>query len=295
MEIKGLTEHKYPGFIWVDIFNPSAKDLDLISERYGLDGFHLKDSMEIGHLPKFERITNYDFFILRAFTEKPGKSMTTVKELSNKIAFFYNAEILISIHRAPFEFLNEVSREFVSTQALLLSITSTMIDSYRGPAQLISDKVDQLEEKLFLRGQDKIASRDIYFQISQTRISKKLLMVSQTVLNHLEVENELKSALQDIKDNIFYLILLNDEILEDSQNLLNTYLSVSAQKTGEVMKMLTIFSAFFLPLTFIVGIYGMNFKYMPELGWANGYYMSLALMLAVCLIIFIWFKRKKIL
>lgn len=295
MSAKNLVEHKFGNFIWVDILNPSAEDIGHISSLYGLDAFHLKDSVEMGHLPKFERITNYDFIILRAFTEKPGKSMTTVKELSNKIAFFYNAEVLISIHRAPFDFLNGIKSEYSSTQKLLLSIIAKMMDSYRGPAQVISEKVDLLEEKLFLKGQDKLALRDIYFQITQTRISKKLLLVSQTIMNHLEVQDDQKSALQDIKDNIFYLILMNDEILEDSQNLLNTYLSISAQKTSEVMKTLTIFSAFFLPLTFIVGIYGMNFKYMPELGWANGYYLSLALMLVVCLVIFIWFKRKKFL
>jgi magnesium transporter len=60
------------------------------------------------------------------------------------------------------------------------------------------------------------------------------------------------------------------------------------------MKLLTIFSAFFLPLTFIVGVYGMNFKYMPELLWKNGYYYTLIFMAVVCIAIFIWFRKRKI-
>ena len=75
-------------------------------------------------------------------------------------------------------------------------------------------------------------------------------------------------------------------------NLLKIYLSLLAQRTKEVMRMLTIFSAFFLPLTFIAGIYGMNFKFMPELGWKAGYPAVLFLMVVVAGGIYVWFRRK---
>ena len=91
------------------------------------------------------------------------------------------------------------------------------------------------------------------------------------------------------------LILVFDEVSEDANNLLNTYLSVNTQKSNDVMKLLTIFSAFFLPLTFIAGIYGMNFEHMPELKWPAGYFFTLGLMFAVAVIIYLWFRRKHIL
>jgi magnesium transporter len=68
---------------------------------------------------------------------------------------------------------------------------------------------------------------------------------------------------------------------------------MSAQKTNETIRVLTIFSVFFMPLTFIVGIYGMNFKVMPELQWAWGYPVVMVLMLVVTIAIYIWFKKKK--
>jgi magnesium transporter len=76
---------------------------------------------------------------------------------------------------------------------------------------------------------------------------------------------------------------------------MTTYLSISDQKNNEVVRLLTIFSAFFLPLTFIAGVYGMNFKFMPELNWEWGYYFSILLMTAVVIVIYIWFRRKRIL
>jgi magnesium transporter len=110
----------------------------------------------------------------------------------------------------------------------------------------------------------------------------------------MEVSEQSKTALQDVKDTMLSLVLNYDEVLENSHNLLNTYLSVNAQKSNDVMKLLTIFSAFFLPLTFIGGIYGMNFENMPELRWQFGYFITLGVMALVALIIYVWFKRKKI-
>jgi magnesium transporter len=75
---------------------------------------------------------------------------------------------------------------------------------------------------------------------------------------------------------------------------MTTYLSISDQKNNDVVKLLTIFSVFFLPLTFIVGVYGMNFEFMPELKWKFGYLFSFSLMALVVIVIYIWFKRKKI-
>jgi magnesium transporter len=111
----------------------------------------------------------------------------------------------------------------------------------------------------------------------------------------MDVFEDNKTALQDIKDQLISLVLTFDEVMDDSNNLLNMYLSVNAQKTNDVMKLLTIFSAFFLPLTFIVGIYGMNFKHMPELEGNYSYYIVLLLMAILSYIIFYWFRKKKIL
>jgi magnesium transporter len=80
---------------------------------------------------------------------------------------------------------------------------------------------------------------------------------------------------------------------EDSSNLLNFYLSMAAHRTNEIMRLLTIFSVFFLPLTFIVGVYGMNFEYMPELKMRYGYFGVWVVMVLLTMSIYILFKRKK--
>ena len=100
--------------------------------------------------------------------------------------------------------------------------------------------------------------------------------------------------MENVRDTIVQLLLEFDESLDDANNLTHTYLSIAAQKSNDVMKLLTIFSAFFLPLTFIVGVYGMNFKWMPELDYKMGYPITMMAMAVICIVIFIWFKRKRI-
>jgi magnesium transporter len=286
---------QWRNFIWIDICQPDQASLDKIAEEYRLDYFQIKDSLEQGHLPKYEKQPNYDFMILRAFTSTIEAGSTTIPELSNKIAFFYNAKKIITVHRSPFSFLENVKDEFPDTESLLLYFIHKMTLTYQEPLETLDQKIEEIEKMVFLRDHSKVSLEDLYFLKTQTRITKKLLQLFQNVIHHIEVKEESRTALQDIKDRLLGLILNYDEILENANNLLNTYLSVNAQKNNDVMKLLTIFSAFFLPLTFIAGIYGMNFANMPELRWETGYFLALSAMAGISIFIYIWFKRKRIL
>jgi magnesium transporter len=99
--------------------------------------------------------------------------------------------------------------------------------------------------------------------------------------------------MNNILDSLQKMEFESDQVHENASSLLDTYLAIATHRTNEIMRVLTIFSVFFLPLTFIVGIYGMNFRYMPELGWTLGYPFTIALMLAITLSIFFWFRRKR--
>ncbi len=288
-------EKTYSRFTWIDILNPHKDQLEEIALENNLDYFQVLDSLEHGHLPKIEKIEHYNFVILRAYTGKKTDKRSTVSELSNKIAFFYSDKKIITVHREKFEFLELAEDEFASVDQLMLKIIDGMVESFVEPSEWHSNRIDELEKVIFLKDYAKISLEDLYFQKSQTRIIKKLLQITSEVVNKLSVEKESIPALQDIKDKLFRLVLIYDEAVEDANNLLNTHMGITAKKSNDVMKLLTIFSAFFLPLTFIVGVYGMNFHYMPELTWTLGYLWVLLFMALVCLLIFIWFKKKKIL
>jgi len=136
---------------------------------------------------------------------------------------------------------------------------------------------------------------ELYYIKSQSRILKKIIQITQSVIEQSASNFTHSSQFQDIKDKLLNMLTYNEESVENANQLMTTYLSISNQKNNEVVRLLTIFSAFFLPLTFIAGVYGMNFDFMPELEWRSGYFLSIALMVLVVIVIYIWFRRKRIL
>ncbi|MBM3169059.1 MAG: hypothetical protein FJZ76_07260 [Bacteroidetes bacterium] len=284
----------FANFEWIDLENPKLSELSELIKPYGLNIHLVKDLLQVGHLPKMEKVDEFNFLILRAFSANQNAKLTTIPELTNKIGFFFTNEILISVHQKQFTFLSEISGHFENPEALILKITEKMISSYQAPADWLSEEMDKFEGNIFLNHGKRFSVESLYFAKAKARACKKIMILTQTVLNHLSVHNINQTHLQDLKESVSSLILQFEDFLDEANSLLSIYISSNSQKTNEVMKLLTIFSAFFLPLTFLVGVYGMNFKFMPELNWEYGYYLTWGAMFGISLTIFIWFKRRKI-
>jgi magnesium transporter len=289
-----ISEKIFDTFTWIDIENPQQEDLETIKNEHGLNFYLIKDSLEKGHLPKYEKTNNIDFYIFRAYTSDIKLQNDKVGDMSNKIAFFLFENKLITIHRAHFHFLNIHQEKKTTLNELFLHIVRLMVETFQKPSFDITNKLNEIERVLFLKDYKSIMLQELYFIKSQARILKKILQITQSVIDHSAQNFALSSQFQDIKDELLNLYTNNEESVENVNQLMTTYLSISDQKNNDVVKLLTIFSVFFLPLTFIVGVYGMNFEFMPELKWKFGYLFSFSLMALVVIVIYIWFKRKKI-
>lgn len=286
---------EFENFQWIDIEDPTPASLSSVELPFSIDKNFLEDALEAGHLPKIEKSKDYVFMILRAYTATESKKAIEVGEISNKIAFVIYKNTLVTIHRAAFSFIDTTPKDLKSIDAVVLYLVKELLTTFERPIKIQSDKMDELERNIFLKGGNNLSIEKLYFEKSKARLAKKILLIMQNVINQFTVEDKLASTLQDLKDTTLDLILRTEEVVEDANALLNSYMTFTAQKSNDVMKLLTIFSAFFLPLTFIAGVYGMNFDNMPELHWENGYYLTLGVMLVTAIIIYAWFKRKRIL
>jgi magnesium transporter len=284
----------YGLFQWIDIESPSKDHLKDYEFPFPLDVKFLEDSVESGHLPKIEKTSEYSFMILRAYTAAEDEKAIEVGQISNKIAFFVSKEAVITVHRASFAFLKGLPENFDSSDELVLHIINDLLQTFESPIKTQSERMDALEQSIFLQGGDNLSIEKLYFEKSKARLSKKLLVIMQGVFNQFKVDPSLNSNLQDVKDTVLDLTLRTEEVVEDANALLNSYMTFQAQKSNNVMKLLTVFSAFFLPLTFIAGLYGMNFQNMPELRTDYGYFLTLLFMLLIAIGIFIWFRKRKI-
>ncbi|WP_394776462.1 CorA family divalent cation transporter [Flavobacterium sp.] len=284
---------------WIDVVDPTSEELSGISEKYNLNSYALLDCLDPDHLPKFEDHNDTHFIIIRVVNENKEK-LQTVQSLSCKIAIFYNDSFIITLHRTSQPLISAVKENFVDTgkvktsTGIAIHIVRDALHSFELPAINLSNEIDGYESKLFLKKNiptDMIEA--IYYLKNRAGLYKKLLLLSNEVVNSIRAEGEERPALRDVHDLHTKLLMLNDQVQEDAKELLNIYLSLSARKTNDVMKVLTVFSVFFMPLTFIAGIYGMNFKFMPELNYYWGYPITMIVMVVVSIVIFLWFKRKK--
>ena len=298
-ELLVSTDSGHP-FTWIDITQPSLEELNLIAREYNLHEYTVRDCLEPDHLPKFELFGNTRFLISRVYAPKSMRNPNTIQELTSKVAIFYNSTFIITIHRQPLSFIHIVRDQCQETnfcsspEGLITRILWNALHTYEGPANDLASKIDFYEEELFLKDHVPNVQKSLYFLKRKAASCKKVIHLTTDVINksHLGVPNN--PFIQDMIDLHLKLMTQYDQIMEDSNNLLNLYIALASQKTNEVVKILTIFSVFFMPLTFIVGIYGMNFDFMPELRSKWGYPGVLLLMVAVTIFIYFWFRHKKL-
>lgn len=286
-------------FIWIDGTDPSANEMDELSKRYDLNHYTVRDCLEPEHLPKYELVKDVHFLILRYYGHSFDKKTASIQELTDKIAIFYTASFIITIHKHEVSFIKVLAKQLddtkrcATTSELLTKIVWNALVSFDDPAGRLSEQVEFYEAQVMIRKTSHDLMEDLYYIKRQATLSHKVLMLMVEPIHHIYIQPGEETLLQDVRDEHLKMQTLYAGIMEEVNNLLNLFLSFTAQRTNDVMRILTIFSVFFMPLTFIVGIYGMNFKYMPELKERWGYPASLVLMAAITLIIYLWFRRKK--
>lgn len=287
------------GINWIDVTNPSKAEVIELSRTYNLNHHIVQDSLQPEHLPKYELADEVHFIILRYNTNTGSCNAATIQELTNKITIFYTGQMLITIHKDEIAFLEPIRKrcktpgKCLSATEVISRIVWSALETFDERANYLSDQIDIYENELMLRKTHTDQMKALYLIKREAALAYKVLMLMQEPINHIYPNPGEEPLVQDVKDQHLKMRTLYSQVLEEVNNLMNLLMSFSAQRTNDVVKVLTIFSVFFMPLTFIVGIYGMNFEFMPELREKWGYPGVMILMVIVTCFIYIWFKRKK--
>jgi magnesium transporter len=299
---------KKSGGVWLDIVNPSKEELLKIADEFQLHSTSVQDCLDPEHLPKYEKIGDTQFIILRAYDEAAPRQADTVEELTRKVAFFYNDSLLITVHRIDQPFLVREREKWAvqaettedSIHTIFKDIVKDVIFSYIQPIDKGLDDFEQLEMSVFGAQTKKVFKiQHGYYLKRRASVFKRLIKASMDILNRIDSPYKGTPHFQNLQEEGVSLLFFADELTESVNSLLNLHVSLSSQKTNEashrtneVVRVLTIFSVFILPLNVITGIYGMNFIFMPELNWKFAYPLVLAAMVLMELGIYLWFKRK---
>lgn len=297
--MKHLADANTTGYDWIDIIDPGEEELEKIAGQYGLHASSVADCLQPGHLPKYERFKGYTFVILRIYYPDKNKEADTVQEITNKIAIFISKEFIITIHRRHWQPIERINEERVkngeckSTIHILNELVIWALRSYDVPGDELTRDIDYFEQQVFLTQRKVAMLRGLYFIKRRLDVIRRLLFLTYDIIDKIDPPETSNAYTRDIRDLYVKQKSQYDSLSENANHLLNIYFNISGQRTNETMRVLTIFSVFFMPLTFIVGVYGMNFEHMPELHWKYGYPATMALMVVVIVAIYIWFKKKK--
>lgn len=289
------------GFEWVSLIDPTIREMAQVAVQYDLHSASVHDCLEPEHLPKFENVDDVSFIVLRAYDADSHKDGDTIQKLTNKIALFAGTNFLVTIHRKDHEYIKILRNKWrvshKNENNLSLMITSDLyeaiLNTYESPIRYAMEMLERYEEAIFDNNEPASIIQRLYLLRRKASVYKKMLFLFNELVKKQSFVNEnWESYLKEVVDTGEKLEYYADQLYEDANNLLNIHLSLASHRTNEVMKVLTILTVFFLPLTFIVGIYGMNFSYMPEMRSDFGYAGVWIVMLSVSLVIYFWFRSR---
>lgn len=281
---------------WIDLISPKKSDLLHLSQELNIPNRILMNALDPEHLPKYESLESAVVIYLRIID--PAKpNAVNIQDLTTKITLIITEDLIISIHRLDNPFLEELRKEagekhFTLKEFIKSMITSSMM-TFDAPITALENRVEIFEENIFENQKNQNIVKEGYFLKRKSSAIRKVLKFSMDILNSLQarpdfVWRDFQGLRENIERNLFY----TEDVLENVTGLLNLHISLAAQKTNEVMRVLTVFSIFFLPLNFLAGVYGMNFDNMPELHHSYGYFYVLVTMVTISLGIFIWVYKR---
>jgi len=280
--------------IWQDIHTRKPEVLAQLAAEHSLHPSAVHDCLDPAHYPKVEKFGDTLFMIVRYAEPEASTDADTLLSLTRKMAFFRKDGLLLTLHRGEAKFLSTLSAPTEDADQQLFRILKLCIGSFKPLLDSIEYEIDGVERQIFLRKLSRGEILRLHRCRSRLSVVKRLMLHTTLVIQSLPelLPETHESTLRDLKENAEAHFRIADELVEDAQNLLELQLSLASQRTNEVMRFLTVVSLFFLPLTFIVGVYGMNFKFMPELDEKWGYPAAWGLMIAVSAFIYVRVRRS---
>ena len=293
-----------PAVTWVDVEGIHQIDnIQKLGDCYNFHPLVLEDILNTDQRPKVEDHENYLYIVLKMlhYEEKAEVVMEQVSLIlgPNFVFSFREGMEKNVFHSVRERIINSKGRiRKMGADYLLYTLIDTIVDNYFVILEKMGENIERLEEELI-----KNPTKQTLHQIHQ--LKREMIFITRAVWPLREVINVMERGesplikdstriyLRDVYDHTIRVIDSIETFRDLLSGMLDIYLSSISNRMNEIMKFLTIVGTIFIPLTFVVGIYGMNFEYLPELKWHFGYYVVLGFMAVIGISMLVYFKRKK--
>lgn len=290
------------GRLWLDVVGLADEArLRTLAECFRLPPLALADLVNVSRQTRLESVEGGHVIVTQFLQLSVSDRTPEVVQLG----LVQLGPVVLSFRERPgvvfdaiFERLQRPSSRLRSEPSdyLLQALLDVAVDAAFPVVEALADRIDTVEDRI-LAGQGQNMMIEIHGQRRALITLGRLLWRQRDLLARLLREEQMfrrqtQAHLREIHDRSVQLLDLVDTTRELAASLVEMQLSISAHRSNQIMKTLTIMATIFIPLTFIAGVYGMNFERMPELGWAFGYPLALLLMLIVALGLLWWFRRR---
>ncbi|MBI5115014.1 magnesium/cobalt transporter CorA [Candidatus Poribacteria bacterium] len=294
-----------PHVTWIDVEGIHQIEIfEKIGSCYGVHPLVLEDILNTDQRPKMDEYEDYAYVVVKMLSLDQKSGAVNVEQVS----LILGRSFVISFQEAEGGDVFDPVRERIRKQKgrirslgadyLVYSLLDVIVDNYFVILEKLGEQIESLEDDL-------IANPTTKALTTVHNLKREMIFLRRSVWPLREVIDRLESLesslineptrifLRDVYDHTIHIIDTIETFREMLSGMLDIYLSSMSNKMNEIMKVLTIIATIFMPLSFIAGVYGMNFKHMPELEWRWGYFGALLIMLLTCLAMLMYFKRKK--
>lgn len=288
--------------LWVDLSRGEETLLDHLGSRLALHPLLLDDCRRTTHLPKLDAFQDYLFLIVHAYHFNAPSDHFETTQLST----FLGPHYLLTYHSEPLSSIDSIAERCAIGESLLErgpafllhKILDALVDDYSPILDTFDEMIDGLEEEVFKDPSPATLRRIFSLRHDVVRL-RRLAAPEREALFHLSrgdhrlIPQEVALYFRDVHDHLIRTVDLADHLRDTLTSLTEGYLSMVSNRINEVMRVLTVIATVMMPPTLLVGIYGMNFDFMPELKWQYGYFAVWGGIAAIAGAMLYYFKRKK--
>jgi magnesium transporter len=285
--------------VWLDLEDPSETELEMLQEEFSIHPLAIEDARHRDQRPKVEVYEGYFFLVLHAV------SLQDLELQDQEIHAFVGSGYLVTLRYSPAFDLTGVKRRWNVEKELaregggylLHALIDEVVDGYFEVLDTFELKAEDIEDEVFAKEQAEDVQERVFELRKELTNLRRLVMPLREVLDLLEenpsvVTRELRAYYRDVADHVIKGLESIDNLREVLASMLDAYLSKVSTELNVVMKQVTSWAAIILAPTLIAGIYGMNFRHMPELNWLFGYPFALVLMFLSSFALFRVFRKR---
>lgn len=292
-----------PGLLWVDLADPTPEEAALLADPFRFHPLAIEDAVSSNlAAPKVEDFDSYLFVIVHGVDPRSAAERPEIVEAD----LFIGPSYLVTVHRGSLpaveatraRWLEGLWRTADRADTLAHLIVDHAVDDFFPVVEALEDRVEALEEEVLRLSPEEISRRVPALRRALARLERAVEPQRELVyrLGRREwplIREESLIYFRDVYDHLLHAETTLEALRQRTDVVLQVHLGAMANRTNEVLKVLSLIGTVFLPLTFLVGVYGMNFRSMPELEWRYGYFAVWGVVAAIIVGMLAYFRWRR--